>query len=215
MAKAKLKAVPPPRTPARSALALAIEKYEQAKRALAGNQAAIAAASDKIYAAREFIEQAKQSIEKARQDAATLLTQQMLGEGNDPDRPISIAEAREALRAAEENLEIATSARSALEAQAKDLKQAQIPWAEVGLDAAVREVLRSEAAAALETLAATYRDLKRQIVDLDAVLEWATSEGILPRGWRVEPTPGDRPNLARWRDAAARLREDCDFPLPT
>src|SRR5438309_601908 len=101
---------PPTRSPARAALAEAIER----KRELTERLAVIEQAQSdlRLTPLEEKVEAATAAVEQAKHDAVRHLVDSKLGHGG--PAALSVKDARAALQDAEEELEVARSARSAL-----------------------------------------------------------------------------------------------------
>jgi chromosome segregation ATPase len=211
------KSEPPPRSPERIALAAAIDRHAAALADFAATEKALSETRARIYhadGAREAIEKARAAIEEAKTNAADHLTSLALGTAG--DAPISVEDARAALRAAEDKLVALEATETALAARLKSCESA-LYFKRDHLNKGLQDVVKSETG--VRKLLSEFAALKREINERSDVLRWLHSKSLIPdefKGWGNEKIYNDlRDGTAPWKDAFDRLSIDADAPLPT
>lgn len=141
MSQALMRSKEYPRSPERTALAVAIERHRNAVRQKEGAEAAL----ENIRAARleGAVERAATALEEAKINAARYLTDIALGQRG--EFPLSVKEARAAHQAAVDESEIALTAKCSLEERIK-LADNELKWAQRQLRECVEEVVKAEPA---------------------------------------------------------------------
>jgi hypothetical protein len=220
-------------SPERAELAARIEAAQSANASRAAVAAAHQTAELGVFAARRKVEAAEAAVEQAKSDAATFLTAVALGTAG--ERPATIKQARGVLQDAEDELESAIVARTALNAQMAQ-GDAAPGFALMQLKDAAAAVVRSEAPAAAANLVNEVAELQAKLAEKGSALEWLSLAGVFPRGtfggildpvaasvWnRMMSPPNTWAGLsaeqhagrARWQDALAALMTDATAPLP-
>ena len=209
MSKASLKVI---ESPERAELAAAITQH----RALSERLAAAVAAGDwtKKVALKENVERAKAAFEKSKTDSAKHLTNRMLGEREDAeDAPISIQDARAALAAAQDELEIWEMSSKSLQVEVKRLRE-DVTTAKNEVETAIIRLVEGspEAHAVFEA----YNQLQRQLAGHRKIMSALSL--YAPLGWDVIHNPDDAEDtsatIAAWQASIAALQTDASAPLP-
>ncbi len=215
MGKPNLKAVTgddaSPRSPERAALAAAIDRHNAATRYLAANETAQQRTFQTIRDARRAVEAATAAIDEAKANAARHLTDTAMGTAG--NAPLTVKDARAKVQDAEDALEAAICAQSALVEQQK-AAESDLQYARMALDYRVRDVVKAEANAG--ALVSDYVALHRDLVNRRRVLEFLNLRDTIPKGlsWQGEGNWPDLPGAAPWRNAVTALESDPDAPLP-
>lgn len=211
MARPQLKAVgdAKSRSPERESLGKAIEAYEAVARQLTATQQAIVTATNDARDARGQVEASEAAIETAKHQAATFRTEQALGTAGAP--PVSIKDARAAARAAEDELEAATTALAGLETQHKTL-EGKRQFAEMILNQRLQSVLQSETGQFFKE----YAQLQDQLAQRRSVLLYIQSELGVPAEFKSWDCIRDWPEekVDAWPEAIDALAKNADAPLP-
>jgi hypothetical protein len=205
-------AAPTERSPARIALAAAIERHATGTRELAANEQAQLKAETAKGEAADAVERARRALEEAKSNAARHLTRTMMGDAGAP--PVSIKDARAALTDATDSLEVAGEAFDALVKQRPSLGQ-EVSFAQFGLRDKLRDLVRSDLA--VKELVERYTELHRRAVDVRRALEWLDRNSMIAdefKGWHVEREWPDLQVAVSWRAAIAALESNPDTALP-
>lgn len=198
------------RSPARAALAAAIERRDRALAAVEGNRSAHAQVSEASWAARRALDAASEAVETAKAATAVYLTAQALGQAR--EAPQTITEARSAQQAAHDELDAALAARAALEA-ARPGAEAEVGYASMAVERAIRQVVIDETDA--QRLMAEYLALHRELVSRRRAMLWLEFMGAIPEpGWRCELDWLDLTGDSLLRAWAAALSTDPDAEGP-
>ena len=164
-------------SPERTALALAIEERDGFEAELAAAQRATEPAAQAVENAEGAVEAAQAALEQSKSDAAKHLTSTALGTAGDPPR--SIRDARAALLDAEDTLEAARAAQSALMVQTAEIERRRL-GIEVRMRDAVRAVVGTEGGQAARRAAQELARLQREMVMRAAELDALIASGAVP-----------------------------------
>lgn len=228
----------PPLSAERAALAAAIANLAELRTKQAATGMAIGTAQPLVWAAVNALDAAPELVERAKANAAIFLREQ--AQGLSPVPPQTIREARNLVADAEDALEAARAAVTALEAE-RDSLNGRVPMAEDAVRRAARAVLHAEAEGRACALAAELAAMQRAMDALGDTVEWLASAGALtvverPGGSygrpedetirmtlnRLHSPPDSWHGLARsqpspaaeWAAAFAALQVDATAPLP-
>jgi hypothetical protein len=228
MAKPNLRIATAARSPEREQLAAMIERHVVAVRQLAANEAAQESTETAISDARVAVEKAAEAIEAAKANAATHLTAVAMGTAG--AAPLSVSTCRAKAQDAEDALEATLAARAALDEQHK-AAESELQYARAALDGRIRDVCRSEVAAArlLKQAEVLQADLvARRLVlkyllhsdlvaepEMQAVTSFLRSNSLPGTYGTVEFTSWDaHPAPEPFRAWCQALTLDADSPVP-
>ena len=224
--------------PERAALAAAIAEVTELRTKLAATETAIGTAHPAVWAAVEALDAAPELVERAKANAATFLQERARGLA--PVPPQTIREARNLVADAEDALDAARAAVTALEAELDSIK-GHLPTAEETVRRAARAVLHAEAEATACALAGELAAMQHAMFALGSTVEWLAGAGaytvIEKHGGhygrpedeavrtalhRLHTPPGVWNGLAHaqpeavagWIAAFAALQVDATAPLP-
>jgi hypothetical protein len=221
------RALPPPRSPERQALA--IETRDTHRDRIVNLQAAIQRigylwkVEESVTAAREGIEEARRADARAATDAAI---------ANTPPPPSAIPAARAALQEAEDTLANFIATKATLEADIAAL-QANASFRDDAVARSIAAVLLAEGAPAVAALVAELEALHARMADRHLALRELTKVGgvtmkenglytdagnvslrfsSLPEYWNIARQSG--PIAVAWAAAIEALKVDANAPLP-
>jgi chromosome segregation ATPase len=212
----------PARSPERVALAAAIERHTAAVREFDATERALREAKARIYQddnQAEIVEKAKAAVEDAKANAATHMTETLLGKAG--AAPVSVREARRALQEAEDELEALLAVKTTLETRLAAC-ESELNWAKRHLRDRVRDVVCSEPG--IRNLLIKFEAAKKDLEQRHLDLRWFSRQFMIPdefknwdlEGIRHEPQPDALSELtAPWAAAIEQLAIDADAPLPT
>ena len=200
---------PPPRTPEREALRIAIEARATAAQRLAKISDARERASDAAIEASSAVKRATVALKEAKQGASRHLAAVALGEAQ--GSPVDDATSN--LAAAEAHLAAARQTREALDAELTAAER-ELSTAETRLDDCVRTV----ASAGMAQLVADYEVACNVFADHCRIMSVLSRLGCAPLArWGGVGDDGSRPDPAaaqEWQAAITALRGDADAELP-
>jgi hypothetical protein len=183
---------PEPRTPERTALALAIEAARTAKAARDVAIAASEPADRAVWQARDVLESAEAALREAKADGVRRAQGALTG-GDVLEASTSVRAARAALTDAQDALDEATAARDGLNAS-RDSDDRLVSFSRFKVDEAKKALLRAEALPAGMALVAEVAELQRQLAVKGGALMWLMEQLVFPQregysGWH--PMPAD------------------------
>ena len=222
----------------RAVLAAAITNLAELRAKQDATESAIGTAQPLVWEAFNALDAAPELVERAKANAATFLQEQ--ARGLSPVPPQTIREARNLVADAEDALEAARAAVTALETERDSLK-ARVPMAEDAVRRAARAVLHAEAEGRACALAAELAAMQRAMDALGDTVEWLAGAGAFsvvervggsygrpeddairlaldrlhspPNSWRGLARTQPCP-AAEWAAAFAALQLDATAPLP-
>lgn len=165
---------PPGLSPERTALAEAIASVTELRAQLDATHKALDTAQPVVWAANDALDAAPELVERAKANAAIYLQQQARGLA--PEPPQTIREARNLVADAQDALDAARAAVTALQAERASL-QSRLPMAEEAVRRAARRVLHAEAEASACAMAAELATMQRAMVALGNTVEWLAGAG--------------------------------------
>lgn len=223
----------------RTALAEAIAYVTELRAQLLATHTAIGTAQPAVWVAVEALDDAPELVERAKANAAIYLQQQARGLA--PVPPQTIREARNLVADAQDEVDAARAAMTALEAE-RDNLQSRMPMAEEGVRRAARRVLHAEAETVACALAAELAEMQCAMIALGDAVEWLAGAGAFtvvdrpggsygrpedeairmtlnrlhspPETWRGLTRTRPDPIAAGWMAAFAMLQLDATAPLP-
>ena len=200
---------PPPRTPEREALRIAIEVRATAARRLDRVHAAQEAASGQVLGAKNAVRQTETALAEVKADQTRHLARVALGEAQGSpveDAAVALEEAQEALAAAR-------ATQDALAAEAASVEK-ELAAAEFRLDAAVKAVAK----AGMAQLVADYETSRNTYLDMCRTMTALSRLGCSPLSrWGGSIDDGSRPDpivAQGWVTAITARRSDADAELP-
>lgn len=228
----------PPLSAERTALAEAIANVTELRAQFDGTTTAIGPAESVLWAAVEGLDAAPELVERAKANAAIYLQQQARGLA--PELPQTIREARNQVADAQDAVDAARAAVTALKAETDRIK-GRLPWAEEVVRCTARAVVHVEAGATAFALAAELAAAQRIVVALGDTVEWLAGAGAFtmieqhggnygrpaddtvrmtltrlqssPHSWNAL-APAQPSATAGWVAAFAALQLDATAPLP-
>lgn len=229
----------PPLSAERTALAEAIAYATELRAQLLATHSAYDTARPVVWAAVEVLDAAPELVERAKANAAIYLQQQARGLA--PEPPQTIREARNLVADAQDALDAARAAVTALEAE-RDRLQGRLPYAEDAVRKAARAVLHAEAGGAACALVAELAAMQHAMAALGDTVEWLAGAGAFtvidrpgghygkpeddavreaigrthspPSTWKGIVRTRPDPVTAGWAAAFAMLQLDATAPLP-
>lgn len=231
---------PPPMSPERVALGLAISAHVALQAERTASEAAMQIASQSVRDAYRRLDAAPELLEQARTNAANYLAGIPLGETRTP--PQTIREARDAAVDARDDLDAAKVAEDALRERVEQLDHEACELKRA-VEKAALAVISAEMAGPTLAMAADLMRLQQEMLATGQALEWLTRTAttlpvvethggnfgrvaddairraisrlhVPPSGWDNQPprTMGDA--TEPWRAALAALQADPAAPLP-
>ena len=164
----------PPLSAERVALADAIAAHVDLQARQAATSAAIRTATEATWDARRRLDAAPELVERAKVNVAQHLADMARGVGGTP--PQTIREARDAVRDAEDDLDVAKASHDALQAEMGRLDE-RAYFVKSAVEVAARAVISAEAADTARAMAAELTRLQHQVYTTGLALEWLTTTG--------------------------------------
>jgi hypothetical protein len=223
------RAPPPPRSPERQSLALAIETRDTHRARIVSLQAAIQRIGF-VWRAEETVTAAREGIEEARRADSKRLTDAVIA--NTPPPPSTVPAARRALEEVEDALANLIATKATLEADIAALQSSEL-FRDDAVTSAVSAVLLTEGAPTIAALVTELDGLHHQMIDRHhAPRALESANGVIvkeanlytplalvskrydtpPAYWNIAQQPG--PLFEAWRAAIAALKTDANAPLP-
>jgi multidrug efflux pump subunit AcrA (membrane-fusion protein) len=219
---AALKAVPtspPPRSPEREALRVAIQEHVTAKQRLSKISDAQERAGSISLDLSVAVDRAKAALAEAQAGESNYLARVALLEADGAGSPIEAAAA--ALEKVRSDYAQATKTSAALEKEAVTASQ-RLDWATINLNDAVKAAVKTDPA--VTQLVADYQVAQKTYLDKCRLLSLLLDIGVCPidgtfgEGYSPQHnfvSRGSAPEAPRWQAAINQLRADADAELPT
>jgi hypothetical protein len=195
-------------------LRAAIQNHGDLTQRLVELTKAVPKAESAVFAARSGVEQTSAALEDAKRAASSQAVAAAVGKasGTAP----SVAKARRALEAAQDELEIAKAAAADLSKQHKEVEQS-LSMARSAVDGAIGAVVRSDPA--VRALFPAYERARRQLADLRQAVELVAryfpyAERLTLLSERIEDAAPSGTRL-EWERAIMVLKEDASAELPS